>query len=548
MNWINSADIEYKKPPLDDYLIDYNDKLADILFRNFSLKYLSSATINRLEGQTKFYEYLQKYVQICELLDNNQETCIQISEDDQILYGPLKKKYVHRISGKGNKYFFKLKLLFLPRVAFSFYLYVIGSFLSRLQPISRNEYDYVVRTYFDYRSIDENGELKDQYFEKMIDDLKTKGKLLIIYKVFRGRDYLKFIKLNSNGFDSVLVQYFLNFFTIIKVFISFLKSHINLDEKFIFYGLDCTEIIQLFLDEDYFKLRGLGTFAEREIATRVFNLDPDYILFPYENHMWEKMYPFTKKMLNHKAKITGYQHTGVSYKLLNYFPSKAESHLPIFPDKITTVGTIINDLLLWQANYPSEIAVGGALRFDKHFANSTLIEIENPDKTIQKKIAYAFSFDTGKYKKIIESLVDVFGDSDITVLLKFHPLYVEEEILKNFKYCLPANFIASGATDWNHIFRSVDLILYDDNSIAFEGMIHGVKTFSFAESEQIYDITRKFDFDIWKENLVIDDLVDIKNQLTDGVFDKGFDRDGVCAYINSYFEKYNSDKHLNEFL
>ena len=547
MKPINSQDIIYKKPPLNSYLGLYNDKLAEMLVDNFSLKYLSSATINRLEAQTKFYEYLEKYVQICNLLDEDSEINIHISEDDQILHGILKNKYGNRISGYGRHYFLKLKIMFFLR----FFISIISKFyhiiISRLKPISGKKYDYVIRTYFDYRSIDQNGLLKDQYFGNFINDLKINGKLLVVYKVMRNKDYFKFIRMKSAGFDSVSLDYFLNPFSLAKSYIAFFKSHIVANKRFIYNNRDCTDLFQLFLDEDYLKLRGIGVFIEKEISIKLLRLEPENIFFPYENQTWEKIYQYIKKSLCSSVKIIGYQHTGVSYKLLNYFPSKLENKLPVFPDKVITVGVIINNLLLERANYPSEIVVGGALRFNKHFVKDGDIEIKSPTTKIHKKIVYAFSYDRNKYGKIINLLKEVFGESEITVLLKFHPDYVEEDILKSFKSILPDNFIASGAVSWDHIFQNVDFVLYDDNSIAFEGMIHGLKTFSVADSEQIYDITRKFDFDIWQENLTKDDLIRIRNQLLSGMFDKEFDIDAVHKYLSNYFTKYSSKEHFDVF-
>lgn len=100
MKLINSENIQYNKPILNEYLGVYNDKLANILVNNFSIKHLSSATINRLEGQTKFYEFLEKYVQISEFLESDKEIYVQISKEDQILYDILKKKIWSKSYGK----------------------------------------------------------------------------------------------------------------------------------------------------------------------------------------------------------------------------------------------------------------------------------------------------------------------------------------------------------------------------------------------------------------------------------------------------------------
>ena len=528
----------------------YNDKLANILVKNFSIKYLSSATINRLEGQTKFYEFLEKYIQISELLDSDKEICVQINKEDKILHIILKKIYGKRITGKRDYYFLKLKLIFFPKLIALFFINLIFSIISRLKGITEKEYTFVVRTYFDYRSIDENGYLCDQYFGDLIDDLKINGKLLVVYKMMRGGDFLKFLKIKSLDFDAVALEYFLNISTLLKAFKAFLDSHIVLKEKFIYKNNDCTEILQLFISEDYLTFKGLGVFVEKEVAIKSFNLNPKNILFPYENQTWEKVYPLVKNYLKSNTKITGYQHTGVSYKLLNYFPSKIEKHLPMFPDKIVTVGKIIRDVLLEQANYPSEIVVGGALRFKKHFLNNrnSNIEISCSGKKINKKIVYAFSYDKKKYNTILKLLLEIFGSTEIDVLLKFHPDYIEDDILGSFGTKLPINFKPAGTLDWGEIFQIIDLVLYDDNSIAFEGMIHGVKTFSVAESEKIYDISRKFDFNDWDENLNKNDLIVIKNQLIDGTFDKEINVRTIYAYINKYFTKYNTKEYFTKFV
>ncbi|CAG0969652.1 MAG: hypothetical protein OIN86_14205 [Candidatus Methanoperedens sp.] len=549
MKLISSGDIQYKKPLLNEFIVVYNDKLANILVNNFSMKYLSSAAINRLEAETKLYEFLEKYIQISELLDSDIEIYVQISKEDQILYELLNKKYGKRIIGKRDYYFLKSKLLFFPKLIILLFINLLFSIISRLKDIKEKEYDYVVRTYFDHRSIDEDECLRDEYFGDLINDLKRNGKLLVVYKMIRRSDFVKFLKTKSCGFDAVSLEYFLSFFKTLNAFKSFLYSRIILNEKFIYKNYDCTELLQLFINKDYLTFRGLDVFIEKEIAIKLFDLNPKTILFPYENQTWEKMYPYVKDILKSDTKITGYQHTGVSYKLLNYFPSKIEKHLPIFPDKIATVGIIINNLLLEQANYPSEIVVGGALRFKKHFLKSkSNIEISYPNKKINKKIVYAFSYDLKKYNGILNLLIDIFGNTEINVLLKFHPDYIECDILKSFKKELPKNFMAYGAFKWDEIFPIVDLVLYDDNSIAFEGMIHGVKTFSVAETEKIYDITRKFYFNEWKENLNKNDLISIKNQLIDETFDKEFEVKKIQKYINNYFTEFNYEDYFTKFI
>ena len=68
MKKLFSSKIDFKRPPLEDYLTTYNNLLADILIENFSMKYLSSLTINRYEQETHLYQKVEQYIQIRKIL------------------------------------------------------------------------------------------------------------------------------------------------------------------------------------------------------------------------------------------------------------------------------------------------------------------------------------------------------------------------------------------------------------------------------------------------------------------------------------------------
>lgn len=552
MKYISSDQIKYRKPDIDDFLVTYNELLAKILVENFdSFKYQTSATINRLEAQTHFYEYVEKYIQIVELLEANPELHVEICHNDQIIYRPLKEKYGRRISGKYT-YADGIKRKFIFKLTFHFFIELILLIVSKVLFKPKDKYDYIIRTYFDFRCVDQkSGVIRDDYFDRFLEDLKTVADVLVVFKLLNlrnWRNFGRFIRAKKDvGFDVCLLEYFLSPYELCKAFYSFIKSCIRLKSPLIYKGHDISQLINLSMEEDYYNRRGLVVYIEYYIAKRILKLSPDRLFYPFENQTWEKVYPLAKKRGNFHTVIVAFQHTGFSYKLLNHFPTRIEKHLPIFPDMILTTGRIFKRLLTENAHFPSPIKVGAALRHDKFVTNGKFT-FKDPVNKVLGRIAYAFSSDIEKHFRITDLLLDVFEDTGITVYLKFHPLFDEKLILKKLNRHLPANFVPASNIPWQDIYNSVDAILYDDNSLSIEGIFNGVKTYMLDEEEPIYNIERMFGFNEWERKLNKNGLIELRQAILNKTFDKTYNVENVKTYIREYFSEYSTETAFNRFV
>lgn len=552
MKYISSDQIKYRKPDINDFLVTYNELLAKVLVENFnSFKYQTSATINRLEAQTHFYEYVEKYIQIIELLDADSALCVMISKNDQILYAPLKQRYGVRISGnfKNTNH---IKILFVLKFLFYFAIELSLSVIAKILFKPKNNYKYIIRTYFDFRCIDhKSGAIRDDYFDRFLEDLKSVADVLVVFKLLNlrnWRNFRRFIRAKKDvGFDVCLLEYFLSPYELCKGFVSFIKSRIRLKSPLIYKGHDISQLINLSMEEDYYNRRGLVVYIEYYIAKKILKLSPDRLFYPFENQTWEKVYPLAKKRGNFRTVIVGFQHTGFSYKLLNHFPTRIEKHLPIYPDIILTTGKIFKRLFIEHAHFPSVIKVGAALRHDKFVTNGKFT-FKDPVNKVLGRIAYAFSSDIEKHFRIINLLLDVFEDTDITVYLKFHPLFDEKLLLKRLNRHLPANFVPAANISWQDIYNSVDAILYDDNSLSIEGIFNGVKTYMLDEEEPIYNIERMFGFNEWKRSLDKNGLIELRQAILNKTFDKTYNVGNVRTYIREYFSEYSTETAFNRFV
>jgi hypothetical protein len=242
----------------------------------------------------------------------------------------------------------------------------------------------------------------------------------------------------------------------------------------------------------------------------------------------------------------GFQHSGFSYKLLQFFPSKPERELPIYPDKIVTMGEITKRVMIEKGNYPCKIVEGAAMRQAKHLINGKF-EIKSKPIIKHNALAYAFSYEISNYTAIVYTLIKVFADSGINIYLKFHPYFNQNMVLNLLARELPENFIPATTMDWDMIYKSVDLILYNDNSLGIEGMINGVKTIKLDIAEPIYN-TDRFFYSSLEKNIVDETgLIKIKNELKNGTYDNRFPKDRIAKYVNKYYNAYNKNEYLKVF-
>ncbi|MCX5782675.1 MAG: hypothetical protein NT145_08295 [Elusimicrobia bacterium] len=567
MDFKRSNEISYIKPPLDMFLGEYNKMLASILVENINnFAYIASPVINRMEAQTHFFEKIEKYIQIREMLLKDNLFRVLLTGEDVFLYDELKREFKGRVKKKERpprnfrdilkgvlKHFFPniyLKRKFKKNK---------GEFLkstreliraSEKMPSCKKEYTSIIRTYFDFRCTDQNGKLREEYFGPFAVDLAKHENVLVIYKLLNPKGLASFEKLcrDQHDFDSCLIEKFLTVNLLSEVIQLYESSKIKLRNKYYYRDNDITSMLQKMIDMEFSGLHGIDVFVEREIARKVFGLKPERIYMPYENQTWEKVYPFVKndEFRASHTRIIGFQHTGLSYKLLQHFPAEIEKNLHLFPDKLLTVGKIYQLLLKEKAYYPCEIVEGAALRHSKYVVDG-VFNVKEPHKELFGKIAYAFSYDTSKYERIINVLLEIFKNSNICIYLKMHPDYDEDDIMKTLNIKIPDNFILAQKIPWTTIYDNSDCIIYDDNSIGIEGMINGVRTYMLDFGEPIYECGRMFYFDEWNTAINIEDLKVLKQSIESKVFNPWYDIDKMKKYLNLYYNAYSKERYFSSY-
>lgn len=499
---------------LKNFLGAYNELLSKAaLEHKGKFAALASPTLNKQETITFLYRDVVKYV-------NGEEE--KIAKPNPVL----------------------LRLKFIARMGLMFIRLVKTSLMFRIKTIP---YKCIyVNTWLEPRCV--RGEvLRDDFFRELINDLKNLGTTVVSFNV---TDYhlLKRIKKITVPENYIISIGLLRFWDIVKIIAKYITTaKIKLKRQYVFKNIDVSQIINLSLSKDYYKLRSFHAFLYLCIAEKIKKFRPSSFFYVFENQSWENSYLYVFK--NTSTKTIGYQSSGFSLRYLNFFPTKIDAQNSLFPDLILTVGEHFTNILKKYGNYPILLKTFGALRFEYPVYNGKY-KINSPSKHFHNRLLYAFSVSMYQYAIIINALIEIFKDSPIEVHLKFHPQHNINKLNKMFSY-LPKNFFIINDISAEKLSEKYDCVIFNDNSFGIEALLNSVKVYEF-DTDEVWDESRLFYFDgyDYKTNKI--KLSELRDIILDGNFRHFEIKDLVYNeyYINKLYTPYtmNSFDSLKKFL
>ncbi len=552
--------IDYLKIRLNEItpqeIMEYQNIFGKIISENHNdFRFIFSDLLNREDGTTHLLDSIVKYIECVKLLENNSNN-ITIINLDSIIFNCLvnycKEKNIKIKKRKKTFLFFeglKIKFLFIIRFFIMYFTNTIILCYSKVSlKNSIKNYKAVFISYFDYRSVS-SCEYKDPFFHRLQekysnDNIEFGTVVILMYQnILTGLRYIKDIK-NSNNKNIVTLFNLLKPFQLLISYLKALNYKITINDDIYFSNYSITHLINKKLNIEYYS--GSKQFSiERFLIINLLEYkNLEVIYYPFENFSWEKMLCKRKNENNLKVNLIGFQHTSFSLKLMHHFPSFFESKLNIYPDKLLTTGKITKQLLLDHGFFPENlIETGCALRHE--YLENYLIKFR-PVNNIFNRIAFAFSFDITRYDFIINNLLQQFTNPNIEIILKFHPL--NQDYIPKVKF-LPSNFKIGTSLSWNSIFESIDVLIYEGNSICIDALANNIPAIYYPFTGNLYNTNQLYNYD-WKytntnkfedfSNHVLEIInSNIKSNHDFFEYNK--------SYVNSYFEPITSFS-LNKFI
>ncbi len=193
-------------------------------------------------------------------------------------------------------------------------------------------------------------------------------------------------------------------------------------------------------------------------------LMPKVILWPWENHPWER--ELTRCAKEQNIRTVGYQHAVIGVQQFNPCPDSNTDGLKSIPSKIICSGlAYYKQLLKWGV--PEErLVIGGAFRFTK--ADSKKYDPRGP-------VFVAASADTEITNSLMKAVLSAQGGGR-KFLVKIHPLYpkkiVETESIKVTDKTIPEQ-------------DGISAVVYGTGASGLEGLLAGIPTFRIRPHNKV---------------------------------------------------------------
>jgi hypothetical protein len=193
-------------------------------------------------------------------------------------------------------------------------------------------------------------------------------------------------------------------------------------------------------------------------------------IYPFENHIWEKMLCMGLRERNPKILLTGYAHSVVNLMYTAYSVSSLEIHKIPLPNRIIVNGKRSKDILITSGFCGKVIDIAGAVRYmDTQNKNRTRLLRYNDDIIILVALPAGVS----ESLELILKIVQAFAyETDIQIIIKPHPISPIIQLQK-FIPAFPSHIIINN-TPVNQLLEKTNLLIYTDTTTSIEALSWGI--------------------------------------------------------------------------
>jgi hypothetical protein len=370
------------------------------------------------------------------------------------------------------------------------YRIVLAKHIYRLNKIQStkesadNENLSLIYTWVDQRSFTEYSTFHDAYFGNLSRRMEEKGKHVyivpyILHTVSFKETIKKLIRCRGNF---LVPSAYLKVSDIFRV----LKTTLNLPKKEkhpYFEDMDISDLIHVNCMNDWKDTRVASNLLIYYLVKNLSEqgISIERIIYPYENHTWEKMYCMALRTFFPLANIIGHQHSTLSSMLANYFFSEKELDIIPFPDRIVTNGKYTENFLLNSGYDPTKLVCGGAIRYEYVLDLLKQNDLREKQTDDVFTIMVTPSIDLNEASELTLKALNALASLDFcNIILKYHPLLPYEKVAYNLNITsLPTNFTVSNQSV-SHLLKKSDILMYTNSTTCIEALAFGIPVLHIA--------------------------------------------------------------------
>lgn len=236
-------------------------------------------------------------------------------------------------------------------------------------------------------------------------------------------------------------------------------------------GVDLSAMIRRATDQDL----ALGIVARtrpfREVARqcRKLGVEPETLLYTYENQPWEKQLLAGFRQHLPATRLVGFQHTIFADRYISALPTKAQLEAGLFPDLLLVSGEEFRDRLIEQGVPAERLAICGALRFPD--LADLGAEATRPPQAVATVLATLPMQGDEALELAHKAALAIGGLDGMRLLINFHPM-MNKAARKSIEERIAAldlgdkiRLVDGAARHW---LEECDLLLYNSSGTVFE--------------------------------------------------------------------------------
>lgn len=256
------------------------------------------------------------------------------------------------------------------------------------------------------------------------------------------------------------------------------RMNCRLKSVFHIIGLNLSPVFELERRMDKGRTQSVLAYTYSEIARTLVmkGVKPKAIIFPFENHGWERALLAGARRHLSQTRMIAYQHAPFAARHIGFFPSQSDLNSGRTVDKLIVMGKRFEDLFTrfgWSAE---KLALGGSLRFE----NSDII-ISNRKRKTEKVLLIATSIGLSEALDLVVKAATVIRtNQDWRLVVNFHPI-VDDDFRQTVSEALEVLMGETGMgravlsnEKVSNLISEADVLLYNNSGAVFDAFFAGV--------------------------------------------------------------------------
>lgn len=506
--------------PLSLRKIVFNRRLAEIQY-NFRDKYLEfidgfeKTNLNskwwqsRLSGKnpwvSKFYlrfcqlQFINYY--LIERQKNLQAKPLLIVVDDIAIYDSLikifrslKMNVVTSTLDRNNSW----RIKGLVRRTGGLFKYFLDKFKARkwFGKQKRVKARVIGTTFTDSRSYRGNV-YADPFIGNIVKEIKEDVEGILFLPIifdFKANDLGKIRKwIDGEGHSMQLPIQFVSYLQIIKIYVQNSFGRVKKVKNVSFEGIDVSELINEERREEWGDYNLQLPILEKA-SKRIQQLhNPDLLIIPFENQLWERTLIDAFKKVNSKAKLIGFQNAPAPLLSLRYFNSVEHKEEIPSPDIVVVNGAVSFEN--FQNNFGKNTKL---IKSSSSRVNATTEGSHNEKNDLgSTKIMVACSISVNESIELISFVFKAMKNlREFEISIVPHPL-------AHFDYSallekMPSSNIQLAENAFVEVFDQASIVVFDSSTVGLQAIQHNKRAINVCHSHSIHVNPNEYDTKISK--------------------------------------------------